>query len=304
MTGEKSNFLTLSERKSGNVTSRNDALGKIKVKGMVSLSNGKGKAQDVLFVEGLKINLLSVSQVCDRGYEVIFTSKDCRIKYVNSEQLVAKGIRTENDVYVLKEEKEECHLRKYDESWLWHRRLGNLNFDHIIKLRNNGIVKDLLDISNPYDSICKPCQIGKFTRTQFKSKNFPSTEKPLQLVHMDLCRPSRKEGIGNFFYFMLIIDDYSRLTWVVFLKEKSEAFEKFKVFKALTENQTGKRLKAVRSDRRGDFSSWNFKEFCDKHGIKREHTIPRIPQQNGVFERQNRSVQQMARSMMNERNIP
>jgi transposase InsO family protein len=103
---------------------------------------------------------------------------------------------------------------------------------------------------------------------------------------------------------MLIIDDYSRLTWVSFLQEKSEAFEKSKVFKALTENQTGKRIKAVRYDRGGEFSSGNFKEFCDKHGIKREYTIPRTPQQNGVVERQNRSVQQMARSMMNERNIP
>jgi hypothetical protein len=93
---------------------------------------------------------------------------------------------------VLKEEKEECHLRKYDESWPWHRRLGHLNFDHIIKLRKNGAVTDLPKISNPYDSVCKPCQIGKLTRTQFKSKKFPSTEKPLQLVHMDLCGPSRK----------------------------------------------------------------------------------------------------------------
>jgi hypothetical protein len=120
---------------------------------------------------------------------------------------------------------------------------------------------------------------------------------------MDLFGPSRKEGTGKENYFMLIIDDYSRLTWVAFLKEKSEAFEKFKVFKALIENQTGKRLKAIRSDRGGEFISWKFKEFCDKHGIKREYTIPRNPQQNGVVERQNRSVQQMARSMMNERNI-
>ena len=85
---------------------------------------------------------------------------------------------------------------------------------------------------------------------------------------MDLCGPSRKECTGKENYFMLIIDDYSRLTWVSFLKEKSEAFEKFKVFKALTENQTGKRLKAISSNRGGEFSSWNFKEFCDKHGIK------------------------------------
>jgi transposase InsO family protein len=102
---------------------------------------------------------------------------------------------------------------------------------------------------------------------------------------------------------MLIIDDYSRLTWVAFLKEKSKAFEKFKVFKALNGNQIRKILKVVRYDRGGVFSSRDFKEFCDKHGIKREHTIPRTPQQNGVVERQNRSVQQMARSMMSEKNI-
>ena len=89
---------------------------------------------------------------------------------------------------------------------------------------------------------------------------------------------------------MLVIVDYSRLTWVAFLKEKSEAFEKFKVFKALVENQTGKRLKVVRSYRGGEFSSEEFKDFCYKNGIKREYTIPGTPQQNGVVDRQNISV--------------
>jgi transposase InsO family protein len=120
---------------------------------------------------------------------------------------------------------------------------------------------------------------------------------------MDICGPSRKEGTKKENYFMLIIDDYSRLTWVDFLKEKDEAFEKFKIFKALTENQTGNRLKAVRSDRGGEFMSSDFKELCDKHGIKRAYTISGTPQKNGVVERQNRTVQQMARSMMNEKNI-
>jgi hypothetical protein len=94
MTGDKGKFLSLSEIKSGSVTFGNDAPGKIKGKGMVSLSNGKGKAQDVLLVDGLKHNLLSVSQMCDRGCKVLFTSKDCKIKSVNSGQVVAKGIRT------------------------------------------------------------------------------------------------------------------------------------------------------------------------------------------------------------------
>jgi hypothetical protein len=102
MTRDKGKFLSLSESKSGNITFGNDAPGKIKGKGMVSLSNGKGKAQDVLLVDGLKHNLLSVSQMCDIGFEVVFTSKDCKIKFVTLGEVVAKGIRTENNVYVLK----------------------------------------------------------------------------------------------------------------------------------------------------------------------------------------------------------
>ena len=102
---------------------------------------------------------------------------------------------------------------------------------------------------------------------------------------MDLCGLSRKEGTRRERYFMLVIDDYSRLMWDSFLKEKSESFEKFIVFKALTENQTGKRLKEVRSDRGGEFSSEDFKNFCNKHGIKREYTIPGNPQHNRVVER-------------------
>jgi hypothetical protein len=165
MTGVKSKCMSLSERKSGNVTFGNDAPGKIKGKGMVSLSNDKGKSQDVLLVDGLKHNFLSVSQMCDRGCEVVFTSKDCKIKSVKSGQVVTKGIRTYSNVYVLKEDREECHLRKHDESWLWHRRLGHLNFDHLIKLKNLDAVKDLPRISKPQDSMCKPCQVGKLTRT-------------------------------------------------------------------------------------------------------------------------------------------
>jgi hypothetical protein len=94
MTGDKSNFLSLSERKAGNVTFGNDAPRKIKGKGMVSLSNGKGKSQDVFFVDGLNNNLLSLSQICNRGCKVVFTSKYCRIQSMNSGWLIAKGIRT------------------------------------------------------------------------------------------------------------------------------------------------------------------------------------------------------------------
>ena len=87
---------------------------------------------------------------------------------------------------------------------------------------------------------------------------------------------------------MLVIDDFSRLTWVSFLREKSDAFDKFKYFKALAENQTGRKLKEIHSDRGGEFLLRDFKEFYDRHGIKREYTITGTPQQNGVVERKNR----------------
>ena len=138
----------------------------------------------------------------------------------------------------MKEDKEKCHLRKFDESWLWHKRLGHLNFDHIVKLNNEGTVKDLSRISKPNNFVCESCQMGKLTRAQFKLKSFTSSEKPLQIVHMDLCGPSRKEGTGGECYFMLVIDDFSRLTWVSFPREKYDAFEKFKKIKELAENQT------------------------------------------------------------------
>jgi hypothetical protein len=190
MTGDKSNFLSLKENKSGSVTFGNDAPRKIRGKGLVSLINGRSKSQDVLFVDGLKHNLLSVSQICDRGCEFTFTTKNCKIKIVNTGELIAKGVRTENDVYVLKEDKEKCHLSKFDEIWLWHRRLGNMNFDHIVKLNNEGAVKDLPRISKPNNSVCESCQMGNLTCAQFKSKSFTSLEKPLQIFHMDVCGPS------------------------------------------------------------------------------------------------------------------
>jgi hypothetical protein len=110
MTGEKDNFMSISKSKIGNVTFGNDEPGKIKGKGMASLSNGKGNSQVVLLVDGMKHNFLNVSQMCDKGCEVVFISKDCKIKSVNSGQVVAKRIWIDNNVCVLKEHREECHL--------------------------------------------------------------------------------------------------------------------------------------------------------------------------------------------------
>ena len=92
----------------------------------------------------------------------------------------------------------------------------------------------------------------------------------------------------------------TRMTWVTFLKEKSQAFEKFKIFKAMVENETHVKIKCLRLDNGGEFTSNEFNEFCEIHGIKIQFSAAKTPQQNGVVERKNRTVQEAARTMLNE----
>lgn len=126
----------------------------------------------------------------------------------------------------------------------------------------------------------------------------------LQLVHTDICGPMQTESLGRNKYFLLFIDDYTRMTWVYFLKAKSETFENFKRLRALVERQSGNRLMCLRSDRGGEFTSSEFYRYCNDHGIKRELTASYSPQQNGVSERKNRNIVEKARSLLKCRNLP
>ena len=145
--------------------------------------------------------------------------------------------RTSSNVYMINIDKEEkCCLSQVDEIWLCHRSLGHLIFYNLIKDNEKTKVRDLPKVIKPSNSICKHCQIRKKTRFRFKTKE-RSTTKPLELIHTNICGPTKTKNIYGEHYFMLIIDDYTRMTWVYFLKEKSETFEKFKTFKALVENE-------------------------------------------------------------------
>ena len=127
---------------------------------------------------------------------------------------------------------------------------------------------------------------------------------PLELVHTDVCGPSRKRSPRGEEYFILFIDNFSRMCLIGLLKHKYKAFKNLKAFKDLVENESNHKIKCLMSDQGGEFTSDEFFDLCEEHGIRREFSTTINPQQNGVVERMNITVQQMARAMLDEYGTP
>ena len=156
-----------------------------------------------------------------------------------------------------------------NESWRWHLRFGHLNFSGLKLLSTAGMVRGLPTIDPPSNT-CEVCIIGKQTRLPFPNGRSWRAEAPLQLVHTDICGPLDPVSLGGNRYFITFIDDFNRKLWVYILKEKSAAFTTFKNFKALVEAESGYKLKTLRSDRGGEYTSNMFQEYCREQGIKRQ----------------------------------
>lgn len=114
-------------------------------------------------------------------------------------------------------------MGQIDESWLWNKRMGHIIFDNLVKVRKKKLVRDIPKIIKPLDLIFKQCQHGKKTKMCFKGNEY-STSKPLELVHTNLCGITRTKSLQREYYFILIINYYTRMTRVYFLKQKLESF--------------------------------------------------------------------------------
>jgi transposase InsO family protein len=170
-----------------------------------------------------------------------------------------------------------------------------LKGEHIIGLTNVYFEKD---------RICSACQAGKQVGAHHPHKNIMMTDRPLELLHMDLFGLIAYISIDGSKYYLVIVDDYSRFTWVFFLQEKSQTQEPLKRFLRQAQNEFGLRVKKIRSNNGTKFKNSQIEGFLEEEGIKHEFSSPYTPQQNGVVERKNRTLLYKARTMLDEYKTP
>jgi transposase InsO family protein len=151
--------------------------------------------------------------------------------------------------------------------------------------------------------VCNGCAQGKNIKNPFPKRN-SKAEGVLELIHSDVYGLMSLSSISGYVYYVSFIDDYSRKTWVYFLKSKDEVFNKFKEFKSLIENLSERKIKILRSDNGGEYTSKEFVNFCKHVGIKRELTTPYNPQQNGVAKRKKRTIMEVMKTMIHDQDLP
>nr|GEZ80144.1 hypothetical protein [Tanacetum cinerariifolium] len=256
----------------------------------------------VYFVEGLGHNLFSVGQFCDSDLEVAFRRDACFVRNLEGVDLLKRDRLTNLYTINLNEMASAspiCLMARASstKSWLWHQRLSHLNFDTINDLARNDLVAGLLKFKYHKEHLCPSCEQGKSKRASHPPKLVPNSRQRLHLLHMDLCGPMRIASINGKRYVLVIVDDYSRYTWVHFIRSKDEAPAVIITFLKRITILLQSPVIIIRTENGTEFKNQVLKEYFDTVGISHQMSSVRTPQQNGVVERRNRTLVE-ARTML------
>ncbi|KAL8091512.1 hypothetical protein AgCh_033945 [Apium graveolens] len=285
--------------------------------GVIHLSFGSDRIlvlNNCLYVPSFRRNLILVSKLALDGYNVCL---DRNVSIMMNKRIICSGTLQDN-LYIINPSQPALQLQfrelnntssnstkrkepsSLNQTYLWHLRLGHINLRRIQRLVVDGPLSSLAVEPFP---VCESCLEGKMTNRPFKAKG-NRAKQLLELVHSDLCGPMNIQARGGYEYLVTFIDDYSRYGYVYLLHRKSECFDKFKEYKAITEKRLNKSIKSLRSDRGGEYLLGEFREYLSENGIESQLTAPGTPQQNGVVERRNRTLLESVRSMMSYSDLP
>ena len=260
---------------------------------------------NVLHVPTITKNLVSVGQIVDQGMQVRFTHLGCFIE--EEGKVIAQG-RREGRMFILDTNQAGTALyakgqKVESDIDLWHKRFGHVNFPRLREMQTKNIVFGLPKFRGRNGQVCEACQMGKQHRLPFPNERNRS-RSPLDLIHSDVWGPAQNVSLGGSRYFVTFIDDFTRHTWVCTIAKKSEVFACFLKVKSLAERETGRKIKCLRSDGGKEYFSDQFTSYLQKEGIRREFSCRYTPEQNGVAERKNRTIEEAARAMLEEKHMP
>ncbi|KAK1683853.1 hypothetical protein QYE76_044701 [Lolium multiflorum] len=257
------------------------------------------------YVPALSMNIISGSCLMQDGYSFKSENNGCSI-FMNN--IFYGRAPQKNGLFLLDLDSSDTHIHNIDakriklndnSTYMWHCRLGHIGVKRMKKLHTDGLLESL-----DFESLdrCEACLMGKMTKTPFSGMMERATDL-LEIIHTDVCGPMSVASRGGYRYVLTFTDDLSRYGYIYFMKHKSETFEKFKEFQSEVENQRNKKIKFLRSDRGGEYLSYEFGMHLKKCGILSQLTPPGTPQRNGVSERRNRTLLDMVRSMISEGKI-
>jgi transposase InsO family protein len=309
MTGEKKIFTNLEEYDSPieRIMFGDNNYGDVVGQGDIPISKDSSFT-NVYLVDTLGYNSLSISQLCEKGYNCLFTDEGVTILRREDSSIAFTG-RLKGKLYLVdftttKVELKTCLVAKSNLGWLWHRRLAHVGMRNLAILQKGEHILGLTNVTFEKDRLYSTCQAGKQVGAPHPPKNILISSRPLKLFHMDLFDPISYVSIGGNKYGLAIVDDFSRYTWVYFLQDKSEAQRIIKKFIRRAQNGFELKIKNIRSDNGSEFRNLNVEEYLDEEGIKHQLSAPYTPQQNGIVERKNRTLIEMARTMLDEYKTP
>jgi hypothetical protein len=250
---------------------------------------------EVYFIPRLRNNIVSIGQLDEIEYETRIRRGVLELREPGG-RLLARVPRTHGRLYILNLNLAHpvcLAMHSGEEAWRWHARYGHIGFQALRRLAREDMVHGLL-LVNEADRVCEACLAGKHRRAPFPRQALNRAGQVLELVHADLCGPISPPTPGGKRYFLLLVDDKSRYMWLRLLTTKDEAQEALKQFQAAAELESGQRLKTLRTDRGGQFTSASLGKYFADQGVQRQLTAPYTPQQNGVVECRNQTIVGMA----------